>query len=252
MYTGGIHRPYPGQPNATTTDVNEGSSVRSQWTLALAVMGSVLLIGATVLFWRHEDPSSNPPTVALPGPWEPPTAGPDASAPVLDVPPAPGSAGAASPRPEPTETADDEEAPPRTTSPTRPPTTRPTTRPPAPNLSLGANTDADGSTKADGTSFNDVRDGSLSTFWSPTASTGTVSVKWPGTIRLSRIIIKEPAGTPRIRAWRVKDHDANTILATGTGAGEITFTPTTLRKISFEILTSNGTPRVAEFETFAQ
>jgi hypothetical protein len=54
-----------------------------------------------------------------------------------------------------------------------------------------------------------------------------------------------------IGSWRVVNHDTGSVLATGSGAGPITFAPTTLRKINFEITSSNGTPRVAEFETYA-
>ena len=44
------------------------------------------------------------------------------------------------------------------------------------NLSLGAG--ADGSSKASGTSYGNVKDGSLSTYWSPSGSTGSISIKW--------------------------------------------------------------------------
>ncbi|MCA2212047.1 hypothetical protein [Jidongwangia harbinensis] len=49
----------------------------------------------------------------------------------------------------------------------------------------------------------------------------------------------------------MRNHDDDdAILASGTGAGEITFRPVALRKITFVVLSANGTPRVAEYRTF--
>ena len=126
----------------------------------------------------------------------------------------------------------------------------PGTPPGGTNLSIGA--DADGSSKASGTSYKNVIDGDMSTYWSPSGSTGRISVKWGSNVTVSAIHIREAAGAVgNIGSWRVVNNDTGAVLATGTGAGVITFTPTTLRKINFEILSSNGTPRVAEFETYA-
>ncbi|WP_017606150.1 polysaccharide lyase family 1 protein [Nocardiopsis alkaliphila] len=126
----------------------------------------------------------------------------------------------------------------------------PTDPPVGTNLSLGAG--ADGSSKASGTSYGDVIDGDTNTYWSPNGSTGRISVKWGSSTTVSTINIREAAGAEgNIGSWRVVDHDAGTTLATGSGAGVITFAPRTLRKINFEITSSNGTPRVAEFETYA-
>lgn len=41
------------------------------------------------------------------------------------------------------------------------------------------------------------------------------------------------------------------MLATGTGAGAISIPQTSLRKITFQITGSTGTPKIAEFETYA-
>ncbi|MBQ1087932.1 polysaccharide lyase family 1 protein [Streptomyces sp. B93] len=126
----------------------------------------------------------------------------------------------------------------------------PTDPPTGTNLSIGAG--SDGSSKADGTSYGNVRDGSMSTYWSPSGSTGSVSVKWGSATRVSSVNIREAAGaTGAIGSWRVVNHDTGAVLKTGSGAGVIAFTPTTLSKITFEITSSNGTPRVAEFETYA-
>ena len=125
----------------------------------------------------------------------------------------------------------------------------PTDPPDGTNLSIGAG--ADGSGKAGGTSYGNVLDGDMSTYWSPSGSTGRISVKWGSETTVSTINIRETAGAEgNIGSWRVTDHDTGAVLATGSGAGAITFEPTTLRKIDFEITGSNGTPRVAEFETY--
>ncbi|WP_199043957.1 pectate lyase family protein [Glycomyces salinus] len=129
----------------------------------------------------------------------------------------------------------------------------PTTSSPPPsgdNLSIGAG--ADGSSKAGGTSYGNVIDGDMGSYWSPTGSTGRISVKWGSDVTLSSINIREASGAEgNIGSWQVVDHDTGEVLATGSGAGVITFSAHTLSKINFVITSSNGTPQVAEFETFA-
>jgi hypothetical protein len=247
---GRVPPPYPGAHAAPA----EGSSLRARVTLTLAVIGSILLIGATLLFWRQAgSPDSGPPAIALPEPWEPLTVPPSSAAagPILGDPPVSGSV--------PLPTAGDPQpggggVPPQTTAPTKTtppaPTNRPTTsQPRGPNLSLNA--DSDGSSKATDTSFGDVQDGNLSTFWSPKGTTGEISIKWTAAVTLARINIREASGGGTIGSWRVTNYDTGATLAAGTGAGVITFAPTTLRKITFGILSASGVPRVAEFETFA-
>ncbi|MEU7005481.1 polysaccharide lyase family 1 protein [Streptomyces sp. NPDC046332] len=140
---------------------------------------------------------------------------------------------------------------PTTPQPTTPAPTTPAPTPPAgTNLSIGAG--ADGSSKADGTSYGNVRDGDLSTFWSPVGATGSVSVKWGSATTVSRIAIREAAGSAgAIHSWRVVNGDTGAVLTSGSGAGVITFPATSLKKVTFEITGSTGTPKVAEFETYA-
>ncbi|MEU7037440.1 polysaccharide lyase family 1 protein [Streptomyces sp. NPDC046237] len=140
---------------------------------------------------------------------------------------------------------------PTTPQPTTPAPTTPAPTPPAgTNLSIGAG--ADGSSKADGTSYGNVRDGDLSTFWSPAGATGSVSVKWGSATTVSRIAIREAAGSAgAIGSWRVVNGDTGAVLTSGSGAGVITFPATSLKKVTFEITGSTGTPKVAEFETYA-
>ncbi|SEB65851.1 polysaccharide lyase family 1 protein [Streptomyces sp. PAN_FS17] len=141
---------------------------------------------------------------------------------------------------------------PTPTTPTTPPTT-PTpdpTQPSGTNLSIGAG--SDGSSKADGTSYGSVRDGDMSTYWSPSGSTGSVSIKWSSTTAVSSVAIREAAGsTGVIGSWRLLNADTGAVLATGGGAGVVTFPQTSLKKITFEITGAAGTPKVAEFETYA-
>ncbi|TDC77356.1 pectate lyase family protein [Streptomyces hainanensis] len=126
----------------------------------------------------------------------------------------------------------------------------PTDPPTGTNLSLAG--DSDGSSKASGTSFGNVRDGNLSTYWSPSGSTGSVSIKWSSATTVSSINIREASGAVgNIGSWRVVNADTGAVLASGTGARAITFPATSLRKITFEITSSTGTPRVAEYETYA-
>ncbi|CAL9563354.1 hypothetical protein SUDANB121_04704 [Nocardiopsis dassonvillei] len=126
----------------------------------------------------------------------------------------------------------------------------PTDPPGGTNLSIGAG--ADGSSKGGGTSYGNAVDGDASTYWSPSGSTGRISVKWGSATRVSAVNIREAAGaTGNIGSWRVVNNDTGAVLATGSGAGVITFSPTTLSKINFEITSASGTPRVAEFETYA-
>ncbi|WP_433342587.1 pectate lyase family protein [Micromonospora sp. CA-111912] len=146
---------------------------------------------------------------------------------------------------------------PQTPSPTpTTPTPRPTTPNPGPtnpggtNLSIGAG--SDGSSKANGTSYGNVRDGEMSTYWSPAGSTGSISIKWGSPTTVSRIIIREASGAVgNIGSWRVTNGGTGAVLTSGSGAGTITFPPTALTKVTFEITSSTGTPKVAEFETYA-
>ncbi len=117
------------------------------------------------------------------------------------------------------------------------------------NLSLGAG--ADGSSKASGTSYGNVIDGSTSTYWSPSGSTGAVSVKWGSATTVSKVNIRLASGSGTIGAYRLLNHDTGAVLASGSGAGTVSFSPVSLRKITLEITNASGTPRIAEFETYA-
>ncbi len=140
-----------------------------------------------------------------------------------------------------------------TTSPTsspQPTTPAPTSQPTGPNLSLGAG--ADGSSKGGGTSYGAVIDGSTSTYWQPSGSTGRISVKWGSATTVGKVNIREASGAVgNIRGWRLVNNDTGAVLATGTTAGVVSFPATSLKKINLEITSSSGTPQVAELETYA-
>ena len=92
----------------------------------------------------------------------------------------------------------------------------------------------------------------MTTYWSPAGSTGSISIKWGSATAVSIINIREAAGAVgNIGSWRVINADTGAVLASGSGAGVISFARTSLTKITFEITSSTGTPRVAEFETYA-
>ncbi|WP_371627685.1 pectate lyase [Streptomyces sp. NBC_01116] len=132
------------------------------------------------------------------------------------------------------------------------PTPGPTdpTPPTGTNLSIGAG--SDGSSKAAGTSYGDLRDGDRNTYWSPAGPTGSASIKWASATQISSVVIREAAGsTGAIKGWRLFNGDTGAVLTSGEGAGAISFPRTSLRKITFEITGSTGTPRIAEFETYA-
>ncbi|MFB7512228.1 polysaccharide lyase family 1 protein [Streptomyces sp. NPDC056144] len=154
-----------------------------------------------------------------------------------------GSCTPTTPSPTPTATTPAPTATPTTPAPT-------TSAPTGTNLSIGAG--SDGSGKADGTSYGNVRDGDLATYWSPAGATGSVSVKWGSPTAISKVVIREPSGaTGRIGTWRLLNADTGAVLTSGTGAGTLSFASTTLSKVTFEITGSSATPRVAEFETYA-
>ncbi|UWM48838.1 pectate lyase [Streptomyces carpaticus] len=118
------------------------------------------------------------------------------------------------------------------------------------NLSLSG--DSDGSSKASGTSYGNVRDNNMNTYWSPTGTTGSISIKWSSATTVSKINIREAAGaTGRIGSYRVLNADTGAVLASGNGAGVISFPATSVRKITFEITSASGIPQVAEYETYA-
>src|SRR5918997_1202019 len=99
----------------------------------------------------------------------------------------------------------------------------------ADNLSLGAG--ADGSTKASGTSYGNVKDGNTGTYWAPGSSTGYVSVKWGSATTVSSAVIRQASGGGSITSWRLLNADNGAVLSSGSGSpSSISFGPTSLKK----------------------
>ena len=120
----------------------------------------------------------------------------------------------------------------------------------ADNLSIGAG--ADGSSKAGGTSYGNVKDGNTSSYWSPNGSTGYVSVKWGSATTVSSAVIRHASGGGSISAWRVLNGDNGSVLTSGSGTpGSISFSSTSLKKLTLDITSASGAPRIAEFETYS-
>ncbi len=133
------------------------------------------------------------------------------------------------------------------------PTPTPTSTTPNPTPTPTTPTPTPTSTTPTGTSYGNVVDGSTSTYWSPNGSTGQISVKWGSAKSISKLNVREASGaTGAIRSWRVLNGDTGAVLATGSGAGVISFTATSLKKVTLDITSSSGTPKVAELETYAQ
>jgi len=64
-------------------------------------------------------------------------------------------------------------------------------------------------------------------------------------------IVEAPGYEGNITGWRLVNHNTGAVLATGSSAGVVSFSPVSLKKINFEITSSSGTPTVAEFETYS-
>lgn len=120
----------------------------------------------------------------------------------------------------------------------------------ADNLSIGAG--SDGSSKASGTSYGNVRDGDLSSYWAPNGSSGRISIKWSSKVDVASVVIAEAAGYQgNIGNWQLVNNDDGKVLATGSGAGAIDFASVSTNKLNFEILNASGLATVAEFETYS-
>lgn len=116
------------------------------------------------------------------------------------------------------------------------------------NLSLGAG--SDGSGKGMG-SYGHVRDGDTSTFWAPEGNTGRISIKWSEPTTINTVVIREADDySGHITGWQLSNNDTGDVIASGQAAGVISFNALSLNKVNFTILSSTGTPTVAEFETY--
>ncbi|WP_344932763.1 hypothetical protein [Actinoplanes nipponensis] len=119
----------------------------------------------------------------------------------------------------------------------------------ADNLSLGGG--ADGSSKASGTSYGNVKDGNTGTYWSPVGSTGYVLGQVGQRHAVSSAVIRQPRGRLD-RRLATAQRRSGAVLASGSGSpSTISFSATSLKKLTFEITSASAAPRIAEFETYA-
>ncbi|WP_111979396.1 pectate lyase family protein [Algibacillus agarilyticus] len=117
------------------------------------------------------------------------------------------------------------------------------------NLALTAG--ADGSSKASGSSYGNVRDGNFTTFWSPNGSTGRISIKGVNQAFNHVNIIETVEASGAITKWSLVDDDTDQVLASGTDLTEaINVAEITSSKLNFLIESSIGTVQIAEFEIF--
>ncbi len=123
------------------------------------------------------------------------------------------------------------------------------------NLALnGPGAAADGSSKASGTSYGDVKDGNLQSYWQPSSNNNQrVSVKWNSAISFNQVVLREVGNN--ITSWRLVNNDNGNQIASGTSVGSnrvVDFNTVNAKKVNLEILTASGAPRIAEFEVYLQ
>lgn len=121
------------------------------------------------------------------------------------------------------------------------------------NLAItGPGAGADGSSKASGISYGDVKDANLQSYWQPSSNSGQrVSVKWSSAISANQVILREQGSN--VTSWRLVNNDNGAVLATGTSIGSnrtVNFSTVSTKKLNLEILTASGAPRIAEFEVY--
>ncbi|CAM3770625.1 Pectate trisaccharide-lyase precursor [Vibrio aerogenes CECT 7868] len=127
-----------------------------------------------------------------------------------------------------------------------------TTTPSGDNLALSAN--ADGSSKASSkTGYSNAIDGDTSTYWSPSGTTGRISVKNLNTT-VNTVKVVELAGSEgTVTSWVLKNHDTGDVLASGSSLSDaISFDAVTVKKLSLYIEAASSTPKIAEFEVYNQ
>ncbi|MFT4171438.1 MAG: hypothetical protein QM639_02665 [Rhodocyclaceae bacterium] len=124
----------------------------------------------------------------------------------------------------------------------------------ADNLSKGAR--ADGSSKADGSSYGVVLDGDVATAWQPAGDAGeSVCVKWDSAKTVAAAIVREAGDN--ITAWRLEDRNGSKLKTLAEGntlggsAAVITFEPVSSKKICVVVVSAKGKPAIAEIETYA-
>ncbi|RVT47512.1 pectate lyase [Rheinheimera sediminis] len=121
------------------------------------------------------------------------------------------------------------------------------------NLAItGPGAAADGSSKASGISYTNIRDGNSQSAWQPTTpSNQRVSVKWSSAVQLNRVVLKELGSA--VTSWRLVNNDNGAQLASGTTIGSnkiINFATISSKKLNLEVISASSAPRIAEFEVY--
>lgn len=121
------------------------------------------------------------------------------------------------------------------------------------NLTLtGPGAGADGSSKAGSTSYNDVRDGDLNTYWEATGTSNErISVKWSTAQSFNTVVLRELGNN--ITSWQLQNHQTGAILTSGTNIGTelvVNLGTVSMTKLNLIILSANARPRISEFEVY--
>lgn len=121
------------------------------------------------------------------------------------------------------------------------------------NLAVtGPGAGADGSGKASGTSYGNVKDANLQSYWQAPANNGQrVSVKWSSPVSANQVVLREQGNN--VTGWRLVNNDNGAVLASGSSIGSsktVNFSTVSTKKLNLEILSASAAPRIAEFEVY--
>lgn len=123
----------------------------------------------------------------------------------------------------------------------------------ADNLAVtGPGVGADGSGKASGTSYGDVKDANLQSYWQAPGNNGQrVSLKWSSAVSANQVILREQGNN--VTGWRLVNNDNGAVLASGSSIGSnrtVNFGTVSTKKLNLEILSARTAARIAEFEVY--
>ena len=122
---------------------------------------------------------------------------------------------------------------------------------PPTGTNLALNAQSDGSSKYSGTSYGNVRDGDVSTYWSPSGTTGRISIKRLNTTVNTVRVIETSTTQGAVTSWQLVNNDTGSVLASGNSIpSTISFSNTNLDKINFVIDSATQRPQIAEFEVY--
>ncbi len=122
-----------------------------------------------------------------------------------------------------------------------------------PNLSIsGPGAGSDGSSKAGSSSYNSVRDGDSTTFWSPASTTNEhVTIKWSSQVSTNTIILREVGD--RVTSWTLETREG-VVLATGTTIGtelQVSYADVSTDKIFLYLHAASALSQIGEFEVYS-